>query len=551
MNVTEQVLLAKELVSEDQLGKWKVEAKRTNSTLENLVVENKVLNEQNLYKLIAEQLNAPVIAVPYGVDLDSDMASKFSPDDMERLHFIPIIAKSTTYIVSDIPESPERDPRIIKVLGTMPDIAVCTPSVFDKLVQKLVAPLEINKISSNLSDAGSETSNVQELKKTGNEIPDLLAMIIRSAIDMRASDIQFLPKASELSVYFKIDGKKHFFRSLPRNINDNIFRIIAKDAGMTEINITKPAVGKAEYSLGGSTVSLRVSMIKTYEGIDINMRILDNNITPLDNLGITPALLEKYKKFYQMSKGLILVTGPTGSGKSTTLYSGLADCGVEDRTVVSVEDPVEYVVNGASQVEVNEKAGNTFASSVKAFLRRAPDVIIVGEIRDKEVGQEAFRAAATGHLVFSTIHTNDAPSAITRLIDLGIPPYSIAESLAAVVAQRLVRRVCPHCAEDYTITEDDKLYLEHGFFVGDVVKKSKGCEICHGTGYYSRTAINEIVVLDMEIRDMLDSGRGPTAIRKYIRNDLHVPTLVDDAIYKVKAGITTMDEIAFMFDEIV
>lgn len=551
MNITEQVLLDKELVAEDQLAKWRMEAKRTNSTLEKLVLDNKITTEPQLYKMLADALGYFLISVPYGVDLDPEVSNKFKPSDMEKQHFIPVTTKQHSYMVTDIPENSERDSFIVKVLGSVPEWAVCTPGVFEKLHQKLVAPLELNKLAATQIEGTNQATQAAELKKTGDAIPDMITLIIKAAIDARASDIQFLPRANDMQVFFKIDGKKQFYQTIPKNINDNIFRVIAKDAGMTEINITKPAVGKAEYTVGKGTVSLRVSMIKTYTGIDINMRILDNNITPLDDLGISPHLLEMYRKFYKMSKGLVLVTGPTGSGKSTTLYSGLADCGVYDRTVVSVEDPVEYVVDGASQVEVNEKAGNTFSSSVKAFLRHAPNVIIVGEIRDKEVGQEAFRAAATGHLVFSTVHTNDAPSAITRLIDLGIAPYSIAESLAAVVAQRLVRRVCPHCCVDYTLTEDDKAYLDRGFKPGEVVKKSQGCEICRGTGYYGRTAINEIVDLDMEIRDMLDSGKGPTAIRRYIRDHRQIPTLVDDAIYKVRQGVTTLEEIAFMFDEIV
>ena len=553
MNITLQVLLERDLISEGEWANHQAAAKQQNKSVETELIESGVVSKDDLYGYLCQELGYEYIKAHFGIRLDEEAASKFKPKDMSSKRFIPIATKDKKFVVVSNAEMPDRDSAIVQALGDAPSWALCPDSVMDNLQNKLIVPLEMEQLAED-DDASSADNNneVQDLVRTGQKIPDLLAMIVQSAISARASDIQLLPTAKSIDIYYKVDGVKTFFMSLDKNVHDNLTRVIQKDAQMKEITINAPAVGKAQYRVNGMDISLRVNMMKGQYGVDINMRVLDNTVYPLDELGISPALLKAYKGFFAMSKGFVLVTGPTGSGKSTTLYSGLIDSDVTKRTIMSVEDPIEYVVPGITQVEINEKEGNTFTSVTKSFLRHNPNVIIVGEIRDFEVGNEAFRAAATGHLVFSTLHTNDAVSAISRLLNLGLPGYTIAESLAGVVSQRLIRKVCEHCCTDYTVTEEDGEMLAAGLKVGDMVKKAVGCDHCRSTGYHGRVAINEVLTLDTHIRELLEEPNvAPTKIRRYVREELKVPTLMDDAMLKVKNGITTFDEIAYMFHEIV
>lgn len=552
MNATLQIALSKNWLTEGQWQEYLLVAKQHGVSVEKELLDSGVASKDELYTALSESLSYYYVKAYFGVKLDESLVSKFKPSEMSGQRFIPIIIKDVSYILVSDAENADRDNRITQVVGDTPQWALCTDEVMDTLQNKFIVPLEMEDLASEGSVETEEINEVQELAKTGQKIPDMVAMIVMAAIDSRASDIQILPTAKNIEIYFKIDGVKTHYLTLEKGILDQMRRVIMKDAQMKEVTITGPAKGKAHYKVGKLDISLRVNMLKTPMGVDINMRVLDNSIYPLDKLGLSPQNLALYKSFFRMSKGFVLVTGPTGSGKSTLLYSGLIDSNVNKRTMMSVEDPIEYVVPGMTQVEINEQEGNTFTEVTKGFLRHNPNVVIVGEIRDFEVANEAFRAAATGHLVFSTLHTNDSVSAISRLLNLGIPGYTIAESLCAVVSQRLIRRVCPKCSYDYTVAESDTELLNAGLEVGDTIKRSKGCDNCHDTGYYGRVAVNELLVIDTRIRELLEEPNvAPTTIRKYVHNEKKVPTLLDDAMYKVRQGVTTFEEIEYMFHEIV
>lgn len=553
MDITLQIVLSKDLMNEAEWTNHQMSAKQQRISIEKELIESGVISKDELYSSICAELGYEFIKAHFGVKLNDSMASKFKPRDMSSDRFIPVIIKDTTYIVVDNPESTNRDTRIVQILGDSPNWALCTTEVMDTLQNKLVVPLEMEEMSDDADIASADNnSEVQDLVRTGQKIPDMLAMIVQSAVVARASDIQILPADKSIEIYFKIDGVKSHFMSLDKNVHEQLVRVIMNNAKMSGQKVFAPAVGKAQFKVNGVDISLRVNMLSTPRGTDVNMRVLDNSVYPLEDLGLTPKVLEQYRQLFNMTKGLVLVTGPTGSGKSTTLYSGLLDSDVSKRTIMSVEDPIEYVVPGITQVEINDKEGNTFIAVTKGFLRHNPNVIIVGEIRDYEVANEAFKAAATGHLVFSTLHTNDAVSAISRILNLELPGYTIAESLCAVVAQRLIRKVCTHCSYDYTVSEEDADMIAAGLEVGTVIKKSKGCDHCRDSGYYGRVAINEMLIIDTRIREMLEEPNvAPTTIRKYVRQDLKVPTLAEDALLKVRNGQTTFDEIAHMFHEIV
>lgn len=553
MNATLNLMQTMDLLTDGQLREHQLASKQANVSLEKELITSGVISADQMYEALSSTFGYLYIKAYYGVKLDAPTASKFKSKDFSSQRFIPIILKDSTYILVCDAEQPARDTRISTTVGEDVRWALCSEDIMDTLQNKLVVPLEMEDLAEESVDTTADNNNeVQELARTGQKVPDMLAMIVQSAIASRASDIQLLPTQKTIDIFFKIDGVKSFYMSIDKNISDQLSRVIRTDANMKDYTIQGPAVGKAQYKVNGMNISLRVNMLKTPMGTDINMRVLDNTIFPLTDLGLSEKILTQYRDLFAMSKGLVLVTGPTGSGKSTTLYSGLLDSGVRSRTIMSVEDPIEYVVPGVTQVEINEPEGNTFSGVTKGFLRHNPNVIVVGEIRDLEVANEAFRAAATGHLVFSTLHTNDAVSAISRILNLGLPGYTIAESLCAVVAQRLIRRVCPQCSYDYNITSADTDLIEAGLEEGLVIKRSRGCDHCRETGYHGRVAISELVTLDLHIREMLEEPNvSPTSIRRYVRDVLKVPSLLNDAVLKVRLGETTFEEIAYMFKEIV
>ena len=553
MRITEEVALEKGWIPDSKIPDLVSRASQNNTSFEEELANEIGSTIDDIYGAVTGKLGYTYIKAQFGIKLDEESANKFKATQMNEDKFIPIFVKGKPYILICDVDNDARTTSILEALGTEPEWCLCTNKLMDTLQNKLVSPLMIDDISLDSIAAGigeiGDTGNVKDLMRTGQAIPDLLTMIISSAISARASDIHLLPDSTKIAIYFKIDGVKVHFKDLERGVLKQLTQVIMQQADMRDYTVTKPLKGKALYSLGNTTISLRISILKTKHGADINMRVLDNRLFTVQDLGMTDTLEKQYRELFKQSKGIVLFTGPTGSGKSTAMYSGLVESDVTKRTIMSVEDPIEYVAEGITQVEVNEQEGNTFDEVVKGFLRHNPNVIIVGEIRDLPVAKEAFRAAATGHLVFSTLHTNDAVSAISRLMDLGMPAYSIVESLCGVVSQRLVRRVCTNCATEYEVAEGSEEALA-GIPVGTKIKKANGCDHCRDLGYYGRLAVNEIVTLTPDVREMLEDGKSITSIRRYIHENQKVPTLAMDAISKVTAGLTTFDEIRGMLHEI-
>jgi type IV pilus assembly protein PilB len=304
--------------------------------------------------------------------------------------------------------------------------------------------------------------------------------------------------------------------------------------------------GRINIMVGDKMIDLRVSVIPTLYGEKVVMRILDRSALMLDltKLGFADEALKKFLKAVESPYGIILVTGPTGSGKTTTLYSTLSRLNKPDRQIMTIEDPVEYNIHGINQIQVHEEIGLTFSNALRAFLRQAPNIILVGEIRDSETAEIAIRASLTGHLVFSTIHTNDAPTTINRLVDMGIPPYLVASAMIIIQAQRLVRRICPNCKEK--IKADPKLLVEAGIsekaFPDGYVYKGKGCSTCNQTGYKGRVGLYEVMPISPEIRNKILAGGSSDEIAKLARSEGMI-TLRDDGIEKIKKGVTTIEEL--------
>jgi len=423
----------------------------------------------------------------------------------------------------------------------------------DKNIEFVLAHKEdINKaiqIYENRSKLREIISSIkQELKgveaKGESAIYQLIIYIIKNAINKRASDIHIEAEENGAIVRFRIYGKLREFIDFDTEIYNALASRIKLEANMDVSEKRKPQDGGFSLTLDKNKFDFRVSSLPTIWGESIVIRILDkrNILKNMDNIGITPKNLELFKKALSQPNGIFLVTGPTGSGKSTTLYASLNEIAKPDVKVITVEDPVEYKLQGIQQVQVNPRAGITFASALRSILRQDPDIIMIGEIRDLETLEIAIKAALTGHLVLSTLHTNDSVSAINRMIDMGAEPFMVGASLVGVEAQRLVRTVCPYCKEPYKPRE---AYIEpiRNLISSDTVfYRGRGCEKCDMTGYLGRTLITEIFLNDEKLEGMIAKNKERIEIMKYLESK-GFRKMFFDGIIKAKEGITTLEEV--------
>ncbi len=381
----------------------------------------------------------------------------------------------------------------------------------------------------------------------GEEAPivRMVDLIIKEALKQRASDIHIEPAQENVRVRYRVDGVLGDILNIPK-ANQNAVTVRIKI--MSRLDITEsriPQDGRFKMRMAAKEVDFRVSILPTTYGEKIVMRILDkgNLGIGLDGLGFTKESMELFREAVAKPFGMIIVTGPTGSGKSTTLYSIISQLNTVERNIVTVEDPVEYLIEGLTQIQVKPEIGLTFASSLRSMLRQNPDTLMVGEIRDSETADIAVKASLTGQLVFSTLHTNDAAGALTRLVDMGVETFLVASSLVMVSAQRLARKICAKCKEPVEIPEH--VFKDIGFKPksGAVFYHGKGCESCRNTGYKGRMGITEILMIDDVIRSMLIEGAASHEIKQYAVKSAHMKTLWDDALRKFMEGQTTLEEV--------
>ena len=400
----------------------------------------------------------------------------------------------------------------------------------------------------NLSD---EIEDIEQLKDLASEAPviRLVNLLISKAIESRASDIHIEPFEKDLKIRYRIDGILHDVESPPKKLKA---ALISRVKIMSKLNIAErrlPQDGRIKLKVLGKDIDLRVSTLPTLYGESVVMRILDKsntNLYDIRKLGFPEDSLREFESMIHRPHGIFLVTGPTGSGKTTTLYSALSTINLPDKKIITIEDPIEYQIDGVNQIHVNPQIGLTFASGLRHIVRQDPDVIMVGEIRDLETAEIAIRAALTGHLVFSTLHTNDAPSAITRLIDMGVEDYLIASSLLGVLAQRLLRVICPYCkAEVHPVPE---MLDEIGFRRGDPRNgpdrfyEGRGCEYCSNTGFTGRVGIYELMPINDDIRKLIVAKADSNQIRKKALENGMRP-LQDDGWLKVRQGMSSIAEV--------
>ncbi|MGE6367601.1 GspE/PulE family protein [Planococcus kocurii] len=400
---------------------------------------------------------------------------------------------------------------------------------FDELLEELPKPSIEQQSDLDDSDA---------------PIVRLVNQILSNAVSQKASDVHFDPQENRILVRYRIDGTLRTERILPKSMQQ---MITARIKILANLDITEnriPQDGRIKTMVDFRAIDLRVSSLPTVFGEKIVMRILDlsQNLTDISKLGFSELNMQRFMTEIDKPNGIVLISGPTGSGKSSTLYAALNKLNSEEVNVITVEDPVEYQLEGINQIQVNANVGLSFAAGLRSILRQDPDIVMVGEIRDKETADISIRASLTGHLVLSTIHTNDSIASITRLMDMGIEPFLVTASLNAVVAQRLIRRVCRDCRENQPATLREKEIFAKRDIVIDTVARGKGCPQCNMSGYKGRMAIHEVLVVDDAIKDVINRGGTAAEIRE-IAIENNTIFLIDDGLLKVKEGMTTTEEV--------
>ncbi len=400
---------------------------------------------------------------------------------------------------------------------------------------------------STLTEIAQEIPSGHDLlDDAANEPPiiKLVHLLFSIAVKDRASDIHIQPLEKDLRVRYRIDGLLYDTYTPPKRAQNAIVSRIKVMAGLDVAEKRLPQDGRIKVRAADKDIDVRVSIIPSAYGEQVVMRLLDRGgaLISLDSVGMNPDLEKQIVSLITRPQGVFLVTGPTGSGKTTTLYAMLQHINTPEKNILTVEDPVEYILDGIGQIQVNQKIQLDFARALRSFLRQDPDVIMVGEVRDEETARIAVQAALTGHLVFSTLHTNDSASALTRLIDMGIEPYLLTSSVTAILAQRLVRRICPHCREVYEPTELERQLLHDYIDITHMVYKGKGCPECLNTGYLGRIGVFELLTMTSRIRQMVQGKTSSEEIKAEAVKDGMV-TLRQDGINRILAGDTTVSEI--------
>lgn len=533
-------------ISSEQLMTALSEQSKRNKKLGRVLVELGYLSENDILDVLSQQLSIPKVELDKTF-INPAIANSIPKEIAKKYGLIPIDEKDGKLIIA------MSDPLNVFALDdihfiTRKQVQACIAKQDD--IEKAI-DFYFNRQTTDkaLADLKKEyTINLDE--KVDQEVLDdiqnapavrLTNSIMNQAIAVGASDIHIEPFEIEVTVRYRVDGVLMENMKFPQNLYSAVSTRIKIMGGMNIAEKRIPQDGRIQMAVNGHNYDFRVSSLPTVYGEKIVIRILDrdNFVFNREMLGLSKEENEKMDKLVSTPYGIVLITGPTGSGKTTTLYAMLKELNTKEKNLVTVEDPVEYMLNGINQVQVNNKAGLTFAAGLRSILRQDPDTIMIGEIRDEETAQIAVRAAVTGHFVLSTLHTNDAPSSITRLINMGVEPYLAADSLSGIIAQRLVRKLCSKCKEEYDANENElKILNEQGPLK---LYKAVGCPVCNSTGYKGRSAIHEIMIIDNDLKEVIEAGKGFEHIREMAVKKGMI-TLYDNCKDLVLKGQTTVSE---------
>ena len=550
------ILHKKGLISEKDIDRIIKIQKDTGKDLQKIIVELNILKKDEMMIALADEIGVKYVNLNE-VDIDPVIVALI-PEEMARRHQLITINKDEDKLTVamanplDVFAYDEIKIRLRYnaevVLAYSEDINKVLDEVFgvtdkwDQVIGKIEnMPATILKEEEKETDISAVT--------TGGEasIIDLVNLMILKAVKDKASDIHIEPFGDEtLKVRYRIDGILHDVMSLPRQLHLAVISRVKIMSGLDIAERRLPQDGRIQVNISGRKINIRVSILPTVNGEGAVLRILDpvSILLELNSLGFSRDMLPKFKSLIKKPNGIILVTGPTGSGKSTTLYTALNILNSTEKKIMTIEDPVEYKLKGINQIQAKPKIGLTFAAGLRSFLRQDPDIMLVGEIRDKETAEIAVQAALTGHLVLSTLHTNDAPSSVLRLIDIGIEPFLISSSVIGIIAQRLVRRICPKCKKEIKLTPDIAKILEEYEIDRNkiILYKGEGCPHCKDTGYKGRIAIFELMIISETIKDLINRNVTTRKLRETaIKEGMNL--LIEDGLKKVYEGITTIDEI--------
>jgi type IV pilus assembly protein PilB len=549
-----ELLLGRGLITEEQLDMARHQASQRGRSLGRVVIEMGFVTEGGLVAILAEQLGLEFIDLGEA-NVDASAVSIVPEATARRYNCIPIrfdedgrlvlamADPANVVAVDDIRAMSKRDVRT--VVATKADVVACINRHYrlDRTAETLAeeAAEEVATGAASLEEV-AEQAGAEDAP-----IIKLVNLLITQAVNDRASDIHLEPGEKTLKVRYRIDGVLHEVMSPPKSVQAGI---TSRLKIMADINIAErriPQDGRIGLKVQNKAIDIRVATLPTVYGEKVVMRLLDKSsvLLQLQDLGFQPQNFTRYQESFKKPYGMILVTGPTGSGKSTTLYATLNILNQPQVNIITVEDPVEYRLPGVNQVQTNNKAGLTFSAALRSILRSDPDIILIGEIRDKETAQIAVESALTGHLVLSTLHTNDAPSALTRLIEMGIEPFLVASSLDCVLAQRLARKLCPKCKESYVPTEEELRAARFPFDPEEelpTLYRAVGCSACGKTGYKGRMAVHEVMTVTEDIERLVAERASAEEIGKIARSQ-GMQTLREDGLSKVRQGATSIEEI--------
>ena len=517
------VLIDAGLITEDQLGHALKQQKETKRRLGDELIAEGVITEAGLIEALQMQLGVEFVDLS-AIDLDPELSRVISKNVARQYNVVPV--RTSPDEVCLAMSDPLNFMAIEAVKNATRKRVIPMVTTHDSLMRAIMT----------LYGNEGAARAIEEMK--------LVNSIIERAATERASDIHLEPREIDLHVRMRIDGVLRTILTVPKELQASVISRLKIMGGMNTSERRVPQDGRANIRLKKQDIDLRINTLPTIHGETVVIRLLDKSEALFDpaGIGLEGDNLEKYQRLIGSNNGMVLIVGPTGSGKSSTMYTMIRQLNTDSVNLVTLEDPVEYNIDGVNQVQINEKTGMTFASGLRAILRQDPDIVAVGEIRDGETAEIAMRAAITGHLVLSTVHTYDAASTIDRLIDIGVEPYLIASGVRGVISQRLVRKVCPHCREEYRPSPEEFEAIGLRYDPGVRFYRGAGCPMCFGTGYRGRTGVFEILVIDRELRSRITGGATREELKDAIERTGSFKTMEDSCRELVLTGVTTVEE---------
>lgn len=547
------LLVTQKLISTEQLSFALEQQKRSGRKLGRVLVDNAFVTEDQISEALARQLSIPFINLKfYNVNLG--IVRRLPENQARRFRAVALEERNGTLLVGMTdPTDLLAFDELGRFLKRDIDLAVVTEGQLLELIDRVYRRTEeISGLARELSeDLGDTVVDFGVLTDSvGLEeapVVKLLQSMFDDATQVRASDIHIEPQEGMLKIRFRIDGALHLQTEADNKIAPSLVLRLKLMAGLDISEKRLPQDGRFNIRVRDQAVDVRISTMPTQYGESVVMRLLGQSggFLTLDKLGMPPDMLQRFREIIKRNSGMVLVTGPTGSGKTSTLYAALSEINTEDQKIITVEDPVEYRLPGINQVQINEKIDLSFSRVLRSTLRQDPDIILVGEMRDGETAQIGMRAAMTGHLVLSTLHTRDTGGTLFRLVDMGVPQYMVASSVQVVLAQRLIRRICDSCAEPYTPTPQEVEWLEHAGILrnqGVTLLHGRGCSHCNGTGYLGRMGVYEMLEMNHTLVDAA-AHQDATHFMQAARAHMQGRTLIDHALEQMKLGHTTVAEV--------